>query len=501
MRWIHLPLLVLAFCPSSMPTAAAVEGTQDATITGVQTEKELLPRSAGRGSRACEQHPGVLDMRLQCVMPGENSRSVYTPIGGCRMHLTIGDGQCGYRAVGGALIKSKGYARSKTVEDLKRLTQEAAIRHIMQGATPAAAAAAAAPPPTEEFGNRLISRDQLDRARSLRLSQIRDLWGELVDEVDPSERTADWVDKTVKKRVEEDWLDVTWLGLLADNLGVNIVLWEPSGIDRLLRIYSAGGSKGLFLYDKKDRMDEEGDHWLHLLYHTDSRPFTARAEITLSQDDPVAHNHFTWIDLGSDAVTDFITAMSSRQQQQQEGGTGPLRGARKRTGTTQSRDKQKRKQPDQPPKGNGGTSKKPGLETPQPLDKPAKIEKGVKKRRARKGGDDKVVKEKDVCYDSDGNIGGGDDFESAGAFACLTINPRKLTSDIGKIPEIAYKRAFLKSSQRKALGLKVTERQDTHSPSHRCRRRIRLDAKSSSEEGGLPCGRRGRHQSSDRRYG
>ncbi|CAN0323294.1 unnamed protein product, partial [Pylaiella littoralis] len=55
-------------------------------------------------------------------------------------------------------------------------------------------------------------------------------------------------------------------------------------------------------------------------------------------------------------------------------------------------------------------------------------------------------------------IGGGDDFETRGAFACLTINKKKLVSDIAKIPETPYKRAFLTSSERKALGRKLLHR-------------------------------------------
>lgn len=75
----------------------------------------------------------------------------------------------------------------------------------------------------------------------------------------PSERTYKWLRESIQHRVENDWLDVRWLALLADALGVNIVVCEPAGVNNQLRVYAAGGVQGIFLYEyKKARTDEGG---------------------------------------------------------------------------------------------------------------------------------------------------------------------------------------------------------------------------------------------------
>lgn len=110
-------------------------------------------------------------------------------------------------------------------------------------------------------------------------------------------------------------------------------------------------------------------------------------------------------------------------------------------------------------KAGGGEGKgKPAPGKSPVTKKPTGVEEKGKKRKAAAGKrGSETKKEKDVLNDSDGSIGGGDDYETGGAYACLTINKRKLVTDLAKIPESGYKRAFLNCSERKALGLKVRE--------------------------------------------
>ncbi|CAN0322659.1 unnamed protein product, partial [Pylaiella littoralis] len=198
----------------------------------------------------------------------------------------------------------------------------------------------------------------------MRLIERVDGHGNYMDEPQSSDkRTCKWLHDRVLQRVQQDWCDVTWFALLADSLGINIAVWEPAGVNRDLQIYQATDNmKGLFLYDKKDRMDEEGPQWLHLLFHTMDKPFTARAGVKPGEGPMMTHNHFSWMSLSGEAGERFKRAIGSGQQQ--AGGPEALRDARSGLSTAIGGRGIKRKntQPEQSSKTNdGGTSKKPVL--------------------------------------------------------------------------------------------------------------------------------------------
>ena len=105
--------------------------------------------------------------------------------------------------------------------------------------------------------------------------------------------------------MQSDWLDVNWFSLLAEEIGVNITVWKPAEDGDNVQLYAAlgGGAVGLFLHDKRERMDEEGDFWLHLIYHPGEKPFEARDEVKPGFDRHVMHNHFDFLQLGASPAT------------------------------------------------------------------------------------------------------------------------------------------------------------------------------------------------------
>ncbi|CAN0400827.1 unnamed protein product, partial [Pylaiella littoralis] len=285
----------------------------------------------------------------------------------------------------------------------------------------------------------------------MRLIERVDGHGNYMDEPQSSDKRT-WLHDRVLQRVQQDWCDVTWFALLADSLGINIAVWEPAGVNRDLQIYQAiDNMKGLFLYDKKDRMDEEGPQWLHLLFHTMDKPFAAWAGVKPGEGPMMTHNHFSWMSLSGEAGERFKRAIGSGQQQ--AGGPEALRGASSGLSTAIGGRGIKRKntQPEQSSKTNdGGTSKKPVLvmspRTAEAKDKGkravgsggrgkpvpgkslvSKKQGGVQdkgKKQAAGGGSTGGGggrKSKDlpllVCYDSDGNTGIHEDFSGRGSFA------------------------------------------------------------------------------------
>ena len=304
-----------------MATAVDDASDEEVTVTGCQRQKELLPQTAVLGRSVFESSAQSKAFRLECVAPRPGSRATFTPRDGARLKDVPGDGKCAYHAVCRAYQACVGVARSKVIETLKQMVIIGGLQHVFEGsgfddiqeavdccrrgnAEETAPATAAALGPLEL--NTELSKEHLERARALRLTELRTRSTDHHPDV-PEPRTYNGLIERVCERVEQDWLDVTWFAILANSLRVNIALWEPSGQGEKLQLYSAGGMAGLFLYSKRFRHDEEGDLWLHLLYHTDDAPFASR-DVSAGQ---ITHNHFGWLQLGENAQRRFLTQVIS----------------------------------------------------------------------------------------------------------------------------------------------------------------------------------------------
>ncbi|CAN0422609.1 unnamed protein product, partial [Pylaiella littoralis] len=72
------------------------------------------------------------------------------------------------------------------------------------------------------------------------------------------------------------------------------------------------------------------------------------------------------------------------------------------------------------------------------------------------------------------------------SFACLTINKKKLVSDLEKILEAAYKKAFVKCSERKALATKLLKRANKE----KARKKAEAEKKAAVEKETAEAGKR-----------
>ncbi|CAN0055524.1 unnamed protein product [Pylaiella littoralis] len=499
-------------------TTAAVGSLYEVTVTDRCTERRL-PQSAVLGCKVFD-HMGTDALMLECVAPARGSRSVFTPPSAARIHrVDPGDGGCccAYQAVRGALKHCcVGAAGTKTKEDIKQIVVASGTQHVLHGLPAAAssATAGAATPPIE--GSVPLSACQLERLRGLRMladsSRTMPAGGDPMIVVSSSEeaaaaeaseesRTHEWLDKSVRSRVETDQFDVTWLALLADGLGVNVAVWEPVTGDnnihnkKTVQLYNsavaaaataAGGEevRGLFLCDKNHRMDEGGGLWVHLLHNRLDNSSGVFAQQQQQMQKQLADPQ----EASSPAPRSGRLSMRMERKEPASGSKENPQPVHQATQTIKdgSRAKQKPLVPDASPatatkppapkvnergkkrKIGEGSSEKAGSSSSQGKGKGKARSTGADREGGRKissGGCGSIgsigSSEDHASYDSDGSIGAGDTdyyhFKIPGAFASLTKNRKKLVSDLSKIAEPKYKRAFMLCSERKTLGQKLLQ--------------------------------------------
>lgn len=265
--------------------------------------------------------------------------------------------------------------------------------------------------------------------------------------------------------MSHDSLDTTWLALVAEGLDVNIMVWEPSGVGQEVQPYNAGSIKDLFLGGKGDRVDQAGEHWVHLLYRASADPWGARAGVSTGGDHS-SQDHFDRLHLGGDAADSFTGTIAQAQQQLQHAEAPATVEGRASAGAPE------------PPRQRSIKIDLGGRDELQPIGAPAgekrrKVvivegkrgggvaatsKRGQTNKKATRAPRDESSGEKEAEYGSDGTIGNGgvDHLKTEGAFASLTGNKKQLNTRVELIAEGRYKEAFLLSSKRVALGYEVS---------------------------------------------
>lgn len=99
-----------------------------------------------------------------------------------------------------------------------------------------------------------------------------------------NERTIEWFAACALRKVSTSWLDMTSLGLVAEGLKLNIIVWEPCGINQEVQPYSAGSTTGVFFCSaEKD--------WVHFLYQANEWAARENA-VAGSGEQQQQHDHF-----------------------------------------------------------------------------------------------------------------------------------------------------------------------------------------------------------------
>lgn len=307
MRCPSSVLIVANDITATVATAAGGVMSDDST-TDVSAVSEWSPRSAVLGRKVYEHLPSAASLRLDCVTAKGGARTVYTPPQKTSVHVVAGDGESGWESTCGGMRHCVGQTRTPTVECMKTMVVSGAIKHALGGREPSE---------IQTFRlSAVLSEEQLARSRSVCMTESASDSRVVKTEPAGEKRTCGWFRDCAQQRVSHDVLDVTWLALIAEGLGVNIMVWEPSGVDQEVQPYEVGSVKGLFMCGKKDKIDEAGDHWVHLLYRSSADPWAARAGVATAGRH-ARHNHFDWLQLGDNAAELFAHIIAKAQEQLQ----------------------------------------------------------------------------------------------------------------------------------------------------------------------------------------
>ena len=453
---------------------------------------ELGPASAVRGRKVFEARLGAAaaarHLTVRCVVPQVGRRSAHASAGVAAVRPVDADGKCGFHSLHASLRISKGIVKAPTEEQLKRDLERSITTHVLGEQHSSATAGTTA----------VLSADQLTRARIFRATEVINSVSKDVVKGEPEnmdEMTCSWLQQRIGEKILEEWLDVRQLAFVSEKYQVNVAVWEPSGTEKNVQLYYQGNEPGLFLCDRKDRMDERGPYWIHLLYHTGDS-FRARAAVGGS-DGPVMHNHFDWLQLGGDIEKHFVDTIdcwqqlqrkkedeSLQQEKDDDGGSGslspppsppPSPSPSPRTSPPPRTNKRARTVYPAAPRTTAAASAKRGkkLKTttvragPQAARDAAKQE-GSGSTSTKGGRQGKSKKKKPAAaqpagspanYDSDQSIGGGDvdwtHTKQKGSFPAVTKSERTMNANLQKVPELPYRAALRRSTLTKMKGDKV----------------------------------------------
>lgn len=202
----------------------------------------------------------------------------------------------------------------------------------------------------------------------------------------------------------------------------------------------------MFLYDKKDRMDEEGDHWLRLIVRVSgSDPFAARDGVGPSRGGRVVHDHFDWISYQVGSQQRSSSARWHGGKKATAAGKYPANAGSPHgaghgnTEQTSQEEEKARATPKKRKRRHIQEACAPAGTSPQ-LKTSAKIKQSGKKREAKKEPDDITWRRSKRMYFMipTAASAGETTWNRLGRFACLKINKRKVVSDIGQIVESGY---------------------------------------------------------------
>ena len=466
----------------------------------VRKEQELAPQPAALGQRV-QQHIDGSASRIICSTELTRGGRVMVLPDRAGVYTVKPDGHCGFSAMSAGLQVCLGRTRAApTPENMRSVVARRATEHVL-GASGV------------EDLTAVLSPDQLGRARSVR---IPDVLGAAVEEMTaPEDKTVGWFREKAQLSATTKWIDVTWFSFLASEYGVNIMLWEPSPTYGTVQPYSAALTAGMFLFEKKDKMDEEGDRWVHLLYRKHDDPWAAREGV--GEAGHKQHNHFDRLQLGLNVHTSFIDVVrvakekalgmaapvpsasatagkkapgsakvdgeevddpefsmrpsgsnsnnSSSSSRQAEGKAAAGKKSKAKIGSKVGVKRPTERQPGDSKRHKAGGA--PGKQR-KAVGVPGKRKAGgapgegrgaAKKCKSTPTGRRKSVKSNgqvdEANYDSDGSIGGGDHERTQGSFASMSQNEKKVVAAMKKIQELKYRRAYLLSNKRRARGLKV----------------------------------------------
>ncbi|CAN0191841.1 unnamed protein product [Ectocarpus sp. 12 AP-2014] len=301
MRTQFFTLLLAVFGLSTM--AAAVADSEWVMCDGAFTRTELQPQPAVRGRAAFERmHLAAKPISMECVDRkkkeasdgGRATRTVFLPVDRARVKHAAGDGSCGYHSIRGGLLGCRGQVHTPHgVDAIKTALVSRLLRHVLG---------------TEFDPEATLEDDEVTKGKDLGLTEIKNCaTGKVIKGQPKGELRCDWFEARVNEKIEKEWLDVSWLAFIADLYEVNIAVWEPTGSGENVQLYSAASARGLFLFDKAQKMDEAGDYWIHLLFRNLGDPWAARSGVNGVVDENAhdRNNHFDWLELGADAAASF----------------------------------------------------------------------------------------------------------------------------------------------------------------------------------------------------
>ncbi|CAB1104017.1 unnamed protein product [Ectocarpus sp. CCAP 1310/34] len=291
MRPFFLVLLAI-FRTSSMNTPAVDSDSDHQVVFRVDKRQELAPPPSALGRRVQEHIGGPQALSMKCSTTLIQGGRVITPLAGAGVHTVEGDGKCGWNALRAGLQACLGRARTPNEQQMRAAVARRAMEHVV-GA-----------PDVPEDSTAVLSKDQLGRALSVKVPHVL---GDVEHGMAAEDKTVRWFCDLARQSAEK-WVDITWMSFLASEYGVNIMVWEPSAKHGTVQAYSGNNTAGMFLFEKEDKMDEEGDHWVHLLYREHANPWLAR-----NQNHNL--NHFDRLQLGHDAVASFVEVVASAKLQ------------------------------------------------------------------------------------------------------------------------------------------------------------------------------------------